>query len=81
MTGTSNINIIVGQGTAIKEIHNVKKQNLEINQQYVAQKAEDDKKEQQKHCEKQQWCAPDGYPECRYINDCPLDKPFEKEQP
>ena len=45
MTSTSNMNTIVGQGTAIKEIHNVKKQNLELNQQFVAQKAEDEKKE------------------------------------
>jgi len=45
MTSTSSMNTIVGQGTAIKEIHNVKKQNLEVNQQFVAQKAEDEKKE------------------------------------
>ena len=45
MTSTSNMNIIVGQGTAIKEVHNIKKQNLELNQQFVAQKAEDEQKE------------------------------------
>jgi hypothetical protein len=39
------MNVILGQGTAIKEIHNVKKQNLEVNQQFVAQNAEDEKKE------------------------------------
>ena len=44
MTGASNMNIIVGQGTAIKEVHNVKKQNLEINQQFVAQETESQKK-------------------------------------
>jgi len=44
MTGTGDMNIIVGQGTAIKEVHNVKKQNLETNQQFVAQEAESQKK-------------------------------------
>lgn len=39
------MNIILGQGTSIKEIHNVKKQNLEFSQQFVAQKTEDTKKE------------------------------------
>ena len=45
MTSTTDMNIILGQGTAIKEVHNVKKQNLEINQQFVAQKTEDKRKE------------------------------------
>jgi hypothetical protein len=44
MTGTTDMNIIVGQGTAIKEVHNVKKQSLELNQHYVAQKTEEQKK-------------------------------------
>ena len=44
MTGTSDMNIILGQGTAVKEVHNVKKQNLEINQQFVAQETEGQKK-------------------------------------
>ncbi len=52
MTSTSNMNIILGQGTAIKEIHNVKKQNLEPNQHFVAQKAEDDKKEDESKVQK-----------------------------
>ena len=45
MTTTADMNIIVGQGTAIKEVYNVKKQNLEMNQHFVAQHAEDQKKE------------------------------------
>ena len=45
MSGTTHMNIILGQGNAIKEVHNVKKQNLEMNQQFVAQKTEDIKKE------------------------------------
>jgi len=45
MSGTTHMNIILGQGNTIKEVHNVKKQNLEMNQQFVAQKAEDMKKE------------------------------------
>ena len=45
MSGTTNMNIIIGQGTTIKEVHNVKKQSLEMNQQFVAQNSEDIKKE------------------------------------
>jgi hypothetical protein len=45
MSGTTNMNIIIGQGNTIKEVHNVKKQNLEMNQQFVAQNSEDIKKE------------------------------------
>ena len=45
MSGTTHMNIILGQGNTIKEVHNVKKQNLEMNQQFVAQKSEDMKKE------------------------------------
>ena len=45
MSGTTNMNIILGQGSTIKEVHNVKKQNLEMNQQFVAQKSEDIKRE------------------------------------
>ncbi|MBU0986738.1 MAG: hypothetical protein KKH68_05740 [Proteobacteria bacterium] len=44
MTSTSDMNIIVGQGTAIKEVHNVRKMNLELSQQFIAQKTEDQKK-------------------------------------
>jgi alpha-galactosidase/6-phospho-beta-glucosidase family protein len=39
------MNIILGQGNAIKEVHNVKKQNLEMNQHFVAQQTDDLKKE------------------------------------
>jgi hypothetical protein len=45
MSSTTNMNIILGQGSAVKEVHNVKKQNLEVNQQCVAQHVEDKKKE------------------------------------
>ena len=46
MSSTTNMNIILGQGSAVKEVHNVKKQNLEVNQQCVAQHVEDKKKEE-----------------------------------
>jgi hypothetical protein len=46
MSGTTDMNIIIGQGTTIKEVHNVKKQNLEINQQFVAQNSESQKGEE-----------------------------------
>ena len=45
MSSETNMNIVLGQGNAIKEVHNVKKQNLELNQQFVAQKAEEEKEE------------------------------------
>ena len=45
MTGTTDINIVLGQGNAIKEVHNTRKQSLELNQQFIAQKTEDEKKE------------------------------------
>ena len=45
MSGAADMNIIIGQGSSIKEVHNVKKQNLEVNQQFVAQKSEDQKGE------------------------------------
>lgn len=45
MSGTTHMNVILGQGNTIKEVHNVKKQNLEMNQQFVAQKSEDTKRE------------------------------------
>ena len=45
MSGTTDMNIVLGQGNAIKEVHNIRKQNLDMNQQFVAQKAEDKKKE------------------------------------
>ncbi|MBU1052877.1 MAG: hypothetical protein KKC46_03475 [Proteobacteria bacterium] len=45
MSSSSNINSILSQGTAIKEIQNVRKDNLELNQQYVAQHSEIQKKE------------------------------------
>jgi len=42
------MNIVLGQGSAIKEVHNVGRQNLELNQQFVAQKTEDKKTEDKK---------------------------------
>ena len=46
MSSTSDMNIVLGQGNAIKEVHNLKKQNLELNQQIVAQETEEKKKEE-----------------------------------
>lgn len=45
MAGTTDMNIVLGQGNAIKEVHNISKQSLELNQQFIAQKTEDEKKE------------------------------------
>lgn len=45
MSSTSGMNIILGQANAIKEVHNVTKQNLELNQQLVAQNAVEKRRE------------------------------------
>jgi len=46
MTSTSDINIVLGQGNIVKEIQNVRRQDLELNQQFVAQKTKDDKEKE-----------------------------------
>ena len=33
MVGESNVNMVISQGNAVKEVYNVKKQNLEVQQQ------------------------------------------------
>ena len=45
MASTTNVNIILGQGNAVNEVHNIRKQNLELNQQFVAQETDGKKKE------------------------------------
>lgn len=45
MASTTDMNIVLGQGNAIKEVHNVRKQSLEVNQQFVVQNTEDKKKD------------------------------------
>ena len=45
MAATTNMNIILGQGNAVKEVQNIRKQNLELNQQFVAREIEGKKKE------------------------------------
>lgn len=46
MASTTDINIVLGQGNIIKEFQNVKRQDLELNQQFVAQKTKDEKEEE-----------------------------------
>ena len=46
MTSTTDINIVLGQGNIVKGIQNVRRQDLELNQQFVAQKTEDEKEEE-----------------------------------
>jgi len=45
MASTTDMNIVLGQGNAVKEVQNVRKQNLELNQQFVAQQTEEKKTE------------------------------------
>ena len=51
MSGTTHMNVILSQGNTIKEVHNVKKQNLEMNQQFIAQQSEGMKKEEKSKVE------------------------------
>jgi hypothetical protein len=46
VASTTDMNIILGQGDAIKEVHNARKQSLELNQYFVSQKTEDKRKEE-----------------------------------
>ena len=46
MATTTDLNIVLGQGDGIREIHNVRKQVLESNQQFMGQKAEEKQKEE-----------------------------------
>jgi len=45
MAGTTDINVILAQGDAVREVHNIRKQVLEQGQQAIVQKSEDQKKE------------------------------------
>lgn len=45
MTSTTEINLIVAQGNAVSEVQNIRKQVLDLNQQAIAQKGEDKKRE------------------------------------
>jgi|GEM_PF-647103 len=40
MTGITDLNIVIGQGNAVNEVHNIRKQSLEFNQQFIAQDTE-----------------------------------------
>jgi hypothetical protein len=46
MSTLSDLNIVLGQGEAIKEVYHVKKQHLELGQQVISQKAEHDKQQE-----------------------------------
>jgi hypothetical protein len=46
MPGSSDMNIVLGQGDALKEVYNVRKQNFEMNQPYIAQRIEQKKKDE-----------------------------------
>ena len=45
MSGDTNLNIILTQGNAIREIQNIRKQDMQLHQQFVSQNAEIKKKE------------------------------------
>jgi uncharacterized protein related to proFAR isomerase len=45
VAGTTDINVIVAQGDTVREVQNIRKQILELGQQSIAQKSEEQKKE------------------------------------
>jgi hypothetical protein len=46
MASTADMNSILERSDAIKEVHNARKQSLELNQHFVAQRAGDKRKEE-----------------------------------
>jgi hypothetical protein len=52
MADTANLNIILSQGNAVNEVNNIRKQNLELNQQYVVQHSDIKKKKEREEVRK-----------------------------
>lgn len=48
MTNITDMNIVLGQGSAVKNMHNVGRHNLELNKQFAAQIIESRKQEKKK---------------------------------
>jgi hypothetical protein len=48
MGGSSDMNIILGQGNTVREVHQVNRDHLELNQQAVSQQAEKKKAREKK---------------------------------
>jgi hypothetical protein len=46
MAADTNLNAVISQGSAVAEVHNVRKNVLDSNQQFLAQHADDKKKEE-----------------------------------
>jgi len=46
LSSTSDLNILLRQGDAVKEMYNARRENLDLNQQFVAQKAENKEREE-----------------------------------
>jgi hypothetical protein len=46
MTSSTDVNIVLGQADAIKEVHSVRKQALELSQQFMSQETEDMRKKE-----------------------------------
>jgi hypothetical protein len=46
MTGTTNMNVVLGQGHVVKEVQNVKNSHSELNQQLIAQSTEELRKDE-----------------------------------
>ncbi len=45
MVADTNLNVVIGQGNTITEVHNVRKNVLDSNQQFIAQSVDDKQKE------------------------------------
>ncbi len=52
MAGIKDMNIILSQGNMIKEVQSVRKQGLDVNQHFVAQKAVDKQKKDKSKVQK-----------------------------
>ena len=46
MVSDTNLNAVISQGNAVTEVHNVRKNVLDSNQQFMAQHADDQQKEE-----------------------------------
>jgi hypothetical protein len=46
MASDTNLNAVISQGSAVAEVHNVRKNVLDSNQHFLAQHADDKKKEE-----------------------------------
>ena len=52
MAASTDMNVVLGQSSAVKEVQNIRKQSLEINKQFIAQQETFKRKEAKSRIEK-----------------------------